>query len=181
MSDNEPGPETQAEIEELEQAYDTDYEVGQDNVMAMGMDIHHPVFAISSTLVILFVVLSLVFPEISMSWLQATLGWIQNVFDWLFLSAGNIFVLFCLAMIILPFGKIRLGGKEARPDFSYPSWFAMLFAAGMGIGLMFWGVAEPVGYFLSEGASSPLGVRSEERRGGKGCRRRGVAAWCVEA
>jgi len=168
MSDNEPGPDTQAEMEELEQVYDTDYEVGQDNVMAMGMDIHHPVFAISSTLVILFVVLSLVFPEISMSWLQATLGWIQNVFDWLFLSAGNIFVVFCLAMIILPFGKIRLGGKGARPDFSYPSWFAMLFAAGMGIGLMFWGVAEPVGYFLSEGASSPLGVGPGDARASLG-------------
>src|SRR5690625_4586566 len=124
MSDNEPGPDTQAEMEELEQVYDTDYEVGQDNVMAMGLDIHHPVFAISSTLVILFVVLSLVSPETTMSWLRALLGCVRNVFDWLFLPAGNIFVVSCLPMIILPFGNIRLGGKGARPDFSCPSCFA---------------------------------------------------------
>jgi len=145
------------EIQQIEQIYDTDYEVGQDNVEAMGMDIHHPVFAISSTLIVLFVVLSLLFPEISNQWLDATRVWIGEKFDWMFLSAGNIFVLFCIALIILPVGKIRLGGQDAKPEFGILSWFAMLFAAGMGIGLMFWGVAEPVGYF-TDWYGTPLNV-----------------------
>ncbi len=49
--------------------------------------------------------------------------------------SGNIFVVFCLALIVLPVGKIRLGGEDAKPEFSRFSWFSMLFAAGMGIGL----------------------------------------------
>jgi BCCT family betaine/carnitine transporter len=68
--------------------------------------------------------------------------------------AANIFVLFCLYLIVSPLGKIRLGGKDAKPDYSYAGWFAMLFAAGMGIGLMFFGVLEPVYHFQSP----PLGT-----------------------
>lgn len=64
-------------------------------------------------------------------------------FDALFIWAGNIFVIFCLILIVSPYGKIRLGGKDATTDYSLLSWIAMLFAAGMGIGLMFWSVAEP--------------------------------------
>ncbi|MFT6927830.1 MAG: BCCT family betaine/carnitine transporter [Psychromonas sp.] len=59
----------------------------------------------------------------------------------------NLFVIFCLGLIVSPFGKIRLGGDDAKADHSRLSWIAMLFAAGMGIGLMFWGVAEPVAYY----------------------------------
>ncbi|NBB92558.1 MAG: BCCT family transporter [Gammaproteobacteria bacterium] len=157
MSEFDEKNQKPKEIQQIEQIYDTDYEVGQDNVEAMGMDIHHPVFAIASTLIVLFVVLSLMFPEISNEWLNTTRVWIGEKFDWMFLTAGNIFVLFCVALIILPVGKIRLGGQDAKPEFGYLSWFAMLFAAGMGIGLMFWGVAEPVGYF-TEWYGTPLNV-----------------------
>ena len=61
--------------------------------------------------------------------------------------AGNVFVLLCLALIVSPLGSVRLGGPDSTPDFSLSGWFAMLFAAGMGIGLMFYGVSEPLGHF----------------------------------
>ncbi|GAB4115796.1 MAG: BCCT family transporter [Wenzhouxiangellaceae bacterium] len=144
-------------IETLEQVYDTDYEVGQDNVEALGLEMHNPVFFASAALIVLFVSLTLLFPESSRAMLEATRGWIINTFDWLFLSAGNLIVLFCLALIVLPYGSIRIGGDAATPDYSRTSWFAMLFAAGMGIGLVFWSVAEPVGYF-TEWAGSPLNI-----------------------
>ena len=80
-------------------------------------------------------------------------------FDALFMWSGNIFVIFCLALIVLPFGKIRIGGKDAKPEHSTISWLAMLFAAGMGIGLMFWSVAEPVAY-LTGWYKTPLGVEA---------------------
>ncbi|TVS10656.1 MAG: BCCT family transporter, partial [Wenzhouxiangella sp.] len=134
-------------LEELEEVYETDYELGQDNVTWLGLDLHNPVFVVSAVLILVFVILSLIFPEQSNSMLGSTREWIGESFDWLFLSAANFFVLFCLALILLPVGSIRLGGADAKPDFSIMSWFAMLFAAGMGIGLMFWSVAEPVGYF----------------------------------
>lgn len=152
---NEETKTAQEAISEIEDLYDTDYVVGQDNIEKWGFDMHAPVFPVSAALIALFVIGSLMFPEQSREMLVATRTWIQETFDWMFLSAGNIFVLFCLALIVLPVGKIRLGGEDARPDFSVVSWFAMLFAAGMGIGLMFWSVAEPVGYF-TEWFGTPL-------------------------
>ncbi|QOC21752.1 BCCT family transporter [Wenzhouxiangella sp. AB-CW3] len=149
--------EEQKLVEEIEDLYDTDYEIGQDNIQTMGLDLHAPVFPVSAALILVFVILSLVFPDQANSVLESTRVWVGETFDWLFLSAGNIFVLFCLALIVLPVGKIKIGGTEATPDFSLPSWFAMLFAAGMGIGLMFWAVAEPVGYF-TEWFGTPLNV-----------------------
>jgi len=139
--------ESEELIQELEELYETDYEIGQDNVEKWGLDMHNPVFFVSGVLIALFVIGSLMFPEAAKAALEATKTWIQLTFDWLLLSAGNVFVLFCLALIVLPSGSVRIGGEDATPDFSIFSWFAMLFAAGMGIGLMFWGVAEPAAYF----------------------------------
>jgi BCCT family betaine/carnitine transporter len=155
------------EVKRIERIYDTDYEVGQDNIEAMGMDIHNPVFLVSATLILLFVVLSLVFPQASNELLESTRTGIGQTFDWLFLSAGNVFVLFCLAVIVLPVGKIRLGGQQAKPEFTYLSWFAMLFAAGMGIGLMFWAVAEPVAYF-TDWSGTPLNSGPDNARAALG-------------
>jgi betaine/carnitine transporter, BCCT family len=137
--------------------YDTDYEIGQDNVNVFGMDIHNPVFMISAVLILGFVILTLIFPAGAKEVLDGAKWWTINNFDWLFMIAGNIFVLFCIALIFLPVGKIKLGGKDAKPEFSRTSWFAMLFAAGMGIGLMFWSVAEPVAYYTAW-YKTPLGV-----------------------
>lgn len=139
------------------QAYDTDYKLGQDNVQMMGMNVHNPVFAISSVAIVAFIIGTLMFPGQAKEMLVGARTWSINNFDWLFIAGGNIFVLFCLALIVLPVGKIRIGGSNAKPEFSRPSWFAMLFAAGMGIGLMFWSVAEPVAYYTGWW-HTPLGV-----------------------
>ncbi len=137
--------------------YETDYEVGQDNVQVLGMDMHNPVFFISALLILVFVIGTIIFPAEAKTALDGAKGWTIDNFDWLFMVGANIFVVFCIALIFLPVGKIRLGGKDARPDFSTLSWFAMLFAAGMGIGLMFWSVAEPVGYY-TDWFGTPLNV-----------------------
>jgi len=146
--------------------YDTDYEVGQDNIRAWGMDLHNPVFIISALMVLAFVIGTLVFPAIAKTAFDGAKGWSIDHFDWLFVVAGNIFVIFCLVLIVHPVGRIRLGGEDAKPEFSVTSWFAMLFAAGMGIGLMFWSVAEPAAYFsdwygtpLDAAAGTPAGAR----------------------
>lgn len=128
--------------------HNTDYEIGQDNIQKWGFDIHNAVFGISAGLIILFLVAVLATdPHTAKEFLDGLKWDIIGKFDSLFIIAGNIFVVFCLALIVLPFGKIRLGGNDAKPDHSRISWFAMLFAAGMGIGLMFWSVAEPVAYY----------------------------------
>lgn len=141
---------------------DTDYTIGQDNIQPkigpFGLDIHNPVFAISGGLIILFVVLTLALPEQAASFFPALRNSLTSSFDWFFLLSGNVFVLVSLAIMVSPLGKVRLGGMDAKPDYSYPGWFAMLFAAGMGIGLMFFGVSEPISHFsssIAEGAGEP--------------------------
>ncbi len=125
-----------------------DYKPGQDNVQFLGLDIHYPVFFVSSLTIIAFVAGVLVFQAEATAAFGALRAGLMSTFDWLFMGAGNLFVLFCLLLMVTPPGRVRLGGADARPDYSRPTWFAMLFAAGMGIGLMFFGVSEPVEHFL---------------------------------
>ena len=140
-----PDPEGPTDIIE------TDYEIGQDNVQrrmgALSFDVHNPVFAISGLVIVAFVILTLAMQNEADAFFTGLRDWLTANLDWFFLIAGNIFVLVCVAVIVLPWGSIRIGGREATPDFSYSAWFAMLFAAGMGIGLMFYGVAEPIGHY----------------------------------
>ena len=131
-----------------------EYEVGQDNIQIMGLDIHNPVFLISSVVIVGFVIFVLMFQEGAATFFGDLRPWLTSTFDWVFMGAANIFVLFCLYLVVSPLGRIRLGGPDATPDYSYAGWFAMLFAAGMGIGLMFFGVLEPVYHFQNP----PLGV-----------------------
>lgn len=138
----------------------TDYTIGQDNVQKWGFDVHNPVFGVSAGLIAVFLLATLLTdPEVAKSVLDGVKWKIIGSFDWLFIWAGNIFVLFCLFLIVSPYGKIRLGGKEATADYSFVSWLSMLFAAGMGIGLMFWSVAEPTAYYTGW-YETPLGVEA---------------------
>src|SRR5690606_2248792 len=146
---------------------ETDYEVGQDNVQpsigALTFDVHNPVFAISGLVIVAFVIITLALQNEADAFFTGLRDWLTSKLDWFFLISGNIFVLMSLAVIVLPWGSIRIGGSEARPDFGYPAWFSMLFAAGMGIGLMFYGVAEPIGNFDAAlaGVTEEGGVRTD--------------------
>lgn len=140
---------------------ETDYQLGQHNLQTkwgpFGLDIHNPVFVISGLLIVLFVFYALAFQEQAADFFGALRPYLTSTFDWFFMWSANIFVVFCLLLIVSPYGSIVLGGSEAKPDYSYTGWFAMLFAAGMGIGLMFFGVLEPV-YHMA--ISQPLGTPS---------------------
>jgi len=139
---------------------DTDYVVGQDNIKGrflFNLDIHGKVFSISALTVVLFVVLALALQSEVEPLFGAMRDWLTANLAWFFLGSANIFVLLCLFLIVSPLGKVRLGGKEATPDYSYTGWFSMLFAAGMGIGLMFYGVAEPMSHFSSAMGGVSLG------------------------
>lgn len=139
--------------------FSTDYEMGQDNIRPMGLDIHNPVFVISSVVIFGFVLISLANQEASAEFFGWLRPWLTSTFDWFLVLSVDAITLFCLALIILPVGKVRIGGKDAKPDYSYPGWIAMMFAAGIGIGLLFFGVLEPVYYNFSEGGGArPLGI-----------------------
>ena len=122
MPDAPPAPLTERE-------YEIEYEVGQDNVEVLGLDVHNPVFFLAATLVLLFSGLTLVFPTLSASVLSAARAHTLQSFDWLFAATPVIVFVFCMALAFSPLGRIRLGGQSAVPDYKIHSWVAMLFAA----------------------------------------------------
>ncbi|ENO15984.2 BCCT family transporter [Marinobacter nanhaiticus D15-8W] len=137
----------------------TDYQIGQDNIVGklgpFGFDIHNRVFAISALASIIFIVLTLVFPEQAGSIFQSVVNFSTGTLDWYFMIVVDFFILFSLWLVVSPYGSVRLGGADARPEYSYLSWFAMLFTAGIGIGLLFFSVLEPV---YHANVSLPLSV-----------------------
>ncbi len=123
------------------------YEVGQDNRQIFGLDINVPVFLTSSLTIIVFVLVALVFQEKATVLFEDIRKWMTSRLDWVFLLTCSLLVVFCLYLIISPLGKVRLGGQQAVPDYSTLTWIAMLFSAGLAIGLVYWGIAEPVQHF----------------------------------
>ncbi|MDK4535880.1 BCCT family transporter, partial [Kingella kingae] len=85
----------------------------------------------------------------------------QN-FSWFYIFSVSLFLIFLLFVALGGLGKIKLGSDEEKPEFSFMSWMAMLFAAGMGVGLMFFGVAEPLLHFNSSIVSGSLHERSQQ-------------------
>ena len=125
-----------------------------------GLEIYlTPVFVISSIAIVAFIIGSLVFQEGATKLFGGLRVWLTTNLDWLFMITANLVFLFCLVVAFSPLGKVRLGGADAKPEYSYLTWLAMLFAAGVGIGLLFFGVSEPVTYFQG-GSYSPLGTET---------------------
>ena len=127
------------------------------SVKFLGLDVNLPVFLFTSGLTILFSSLVLIFPEASTELLSDTRNFVLNWFDTLFTVSMSSFILVIFFLIISPFGKIRLGGDGSIPEFGFISWTCMLFAAGVGIGMTFYGAAEPLSYYTGV-FGTPLGV-----------------------
>ncbi len=119
-------------------------------------DIHAPVFYPSAILILLFIGLTLgIGKPMEEIFNQLSSGMTSNM-GWLFIFAVNFFLAFCIYLAVSKYGNIRLGGQDAKPEFSVFAWFAMLFSAGMGIGLLYFSVAEPMNHY----ATPPLEARN---------------------
>ena len=130
------------------------------NTKIAGLDINLPVFSISSGLAIIFSILVLIYPETSYELLNNTKNFVVVWFGTLFTVSMSTITLIIFFLIISPFGKIRLGGKDAVTEFGFASWVCMLFAAGVGIGMTFYGAAEPLSYYTGV-FGTPLNVTPE--------------------
>jgi choline/glycine/proline betaine transport protein len=128
---------------------DSDREPGDTNIRAMGFDIHPVVFPIALVIIGAFIAVTLAGPAFGLdvegayNWLFTTIG---ETFGWFYLLAVNAFILVLLYFAFSKYGNIKIGGVEAEKEFSDFAWMAMLFSAGMGIGLMFFSVSEPLYY-----------------------------------
>ena len=107
------------------------------------------VFAISLIITVAVVVWALVAGDSFVAAINGVMGALTSNFDWLYIYGATLFILFSIALAISPYGKTKLGGNEEKPERSTLAWFAMLFSAGMGVGLVFWGVAEPLSHYVA--------------------------------
>ncbi|MDN5743376.1 MAG: BCCT family transporter, partial [Yaniella sp.] len=107
------------------------------------------VFAVAGVLAVAFVIWGLISPENVGVVANAAYGWVTTNLSWLFSAVATIVLFSLLALAFTRYGRIPLGKDGEKPEFSTFSWVAMLFAAGLGIGVMFWGPAEPLTYFIS--------------------------------
>lgn len=120
------------------------------NYTKYGLSLNPSVFIGSAALLVLFSVFALTNLEQANKLFQQTYDFIVVNFDWLFIISSNFFVLVCLYLAISNLGKVRIGGVDCKPEFSNFAWYSMLISAGMGIGLMFWAVGEPLHHLMEE-------------------------------
>ena len=114
-----------------------------------GLEVNGPVFFTSAIIVIIIITLTLMFKEGAEHIFTTTQEFVANKAGWFFILSINIFLIFMIYLALSKFGHLRIGGQNAKTEFKTISWFAMLFSAGMGIGLLFWSISEPVYHFLS--------------------------------
>lgn len=119
------------------------------NIKRWGFDAHPVVAPVSGGLIILFIAITLIFQESASEVFQATKDLIAKLAGWFYIFSTNAYLGAVIFFGLSKFGNIRLGGPGTKPEFSTFAWFSMLFSAGMGIGLMFWSVAEPI-YHLGD-------------------------------
>ena len=125
---------------------DSDREPGDTNIQKFGFDIHPVVFPVALAIIAVFVASTILFQDAASELYGQAFSFVNGTFGWFYILAVNIFILTVLYFAFSKFGNIKIGGVEAEKEFSDFSWMAMLFSAGMGIGLMFFSVTEPMGY-----------------------------------
>ena len=143
--------------------------------------INPPVFFGSAIVAILLVLFTTTMPDTAKTFFSALQGWIVGSAGWFYILAVAIFVVFVVLLAVSDYGRIRLGPDHSEPDYSYKSWFAMLFSAGMGIGLMFYGVAEPVMHMLTPPAADPGSVDAAREAMRITFFHWGIHAWAIYA
>ena len=150
-------------------------------IVARRSHINPPVFFISAALIIVLVAFAAFYPELADRKFKALQQGIFTNASWFYILAVALILLSVTYLGLSRYGNIKLGPDHAQPDFSYVSWFAMLFSAGMGIGLMFFGVAEPVMHYLSPPTGTPETVEAAKQAMRLTFFHWGLHAWAIYA
>lgn len=112
-------------------------------------DWKNPVFIISGIIIMMLVILGALMPDQFGKVSSMLFNFTTKNFGWFYLLAVFVIIIFLIGLSISKYGLIRLGGEDTRPEFPFFTWIGMLFSAGFGSGLVFWGVAEPMSHFFS--------------------------------
>ncbi|MBT1444799.1 BCCT family transporter [Shewanella sp. JM162201] len=149
--------------------------------MTFKRSINPPVFFSSLLLITLLVLLGALWPETAQRWFGSAQHWLEVKAGWLYILGVATFLVFIVFVMVSRFGDIKLGPDHAEPDYSYKSWIAMLFSAGMGIGLMFFGVAEPVMHFIAPPDADPQSIQAAKEAMKITFFHWGIHAWAIYA
>ncbi|MFC4663972.1 MULTISPECIES: BCCT family transporter [Oceanobacillus] len=122
-----------------------------------------PVFWVSISLILVFLIWGTFFPANVENVLGIIDGFISDTFGWFYMLVTTGFILVALFLIFGPYGRIKLGKPDEKPEYSYFTWFAFLFTAGMGVGLVFYGVTEPVTHYYSPPSAEPETLAAAEQ------------------
>ena len=108
-----------------------------------------PVLTLSAALIIAFTIIGFFFPTAFGNVAASTYDWVASTFGWVFMLSVFVFDVFLIAIIFTRYGKLKLGRFDEEPEFDTISWIGMLFSGGLGVGIVFWGVAEPMTHYLN--------------------------------
>ncbi|HZJ92925.1 MAG TPA: choline BCCT transporter BetT [Thiopseudomonas sp.] len=143
--------------------------------------INPPVFFGSAILIAALVLFASIFPQVAQDFFGTMQAWIIENVSWFYILAVALILLSTLFLAFSRYGDIKLGPDHSTPDYSSTSWFAMLFSAGMGIGLMFFGVAEPVMHFIAPPVGDPNTVEAAKEAMKLTFFHWGLHAWAIYA
>ncbi|KAA2211713.1 BCCT family transporter [Teichococcus oryzae] len=135
----------------------------------------------AGALIVAFVLFGALAPDAASTTFSAAQDWITSELGWFYLLAVACFLIFVVGLAASSHGRVRLGPNHSEPEFSYGAWFAMLFSAGMGIGLVFFGVAEPVTHFMAPPEGDPASIAAARAAMRLSYFHWGLHAWAIYA
>ena len=141
--------------------------------------VNKPVFITSSILIIGFIVFGAFFTETAGALFSYLQSFITTNFGWFFILLMNVALVFCIYLIASRYGDIRLGQQTERPQYSLGSWIGMLFSAGIGIGLVYWGTAEPLYHYMAPPMAEPETMEAAKQAMNISFLHWGLHAWAI--
>ncbi|OCL92420.1 BCCT family transporter [Arcobacter porcinus] len=147
----------------------------------MNSTILKPVFVPSVLFISILVIFTFINPSLANEIFISTKNFISQKFAWLYMLSIAIFTFFAFFLALSKFGKFKLGPDQSKPAFSNFSWFAMLFSTGMGIGIVFWGIAEPVVHYTNPPVGTKESIESAKNAMNLVFFHWGLNAWAIYA
>ena len=157
------------------------YSRSEKKTSLFGLQVHGPVFCTLASLILFSIVLTLLYRDSASELFSVIQTQVSTKTGWFFILSVNVFLVFVVYLAFSKFGRVRLGGDEAKPEFSTLAWFSMLFSAGMGIGLLFWSIAEPVTHYLVPPLAAASDVQAAQQAMNVTMLHWGFHAWAIYA
>jgi len=143
--------------------------------------VNRPVFLVSAMLIVAFIVFGAIFSDFANTVFTGVQGWLTGYLGWAMIVLVNALLVFVVFLALGPFGDVRLGRSDESPEYSLFSWTSMLFSAGIGIGLIYWGVAEPMYHFFAPPNAEPETVAAAQEAMAISFMHWGFHAWAIYA